>query len=560
MSSILKPGYNQNNLISNPPLLKKVFFMPIIEQPSLNVSSNPLYVDRKVNTSIENRTVYKIKPPLNIAKLPSVFDLPRISKFQLDPIENKPLMEKQNRRPILKPIEVKRTNKNMIGNVDGREVYYNRNNKSNEKFSKTSAFYFNMIKKMQSDINKNEINKLEKYLRDKEMVNITLISNKSFIDKNITKKKGNSTVSSTILSNNKFYHSKSEFLFIEKTNTKCIHLPSLKIYLVVHLDYDKLDKIQDYISSWKKLGPSALDILCMIDNGKDYELYIEKGKGGNLGQMLRSVGSASEDALRSISKQIVYLIEYFCNKMNCEYDTSKAFDMESIWFDSRNNNVKLYPIEIINETKEKIIDIEWKSKKRELSFYYGVTMINAIIAMLGSKVDSYLDKRITKDMIAGECCLLHYILNHNEILNSIINEKNYTKEFIDFLHEITKFDFDSEIEMSNLQNHQWLMSTSFTNKTSLSELISLSKDYNFLNEYYPSNNNIINFDLLCEKIGTKLPLCDDYFKYYNIEDADFISQIDTVELSKEFRVDTDNFKNRLNNIYNNYFQNNKTST
>ena len=53
----------------------------------------------------------------------------------------------------------------------------------------------------------------------------------------------------------------------------------------------------------------------MIDNGKEYELYIEKGKGGNLAQMLRSVGNASEDALRSISKQIVYLIEYFTNKI-----------------------------------------------------------------------------------------------------------------------------------------------------------------------------------------------------------------------------------------------------
>ena len=114
--------------------------------------------------------------------------------------------------------------------------------------------------------------------------------------------------------------------------------------------------------------------------------------------------------------------------------------------------------------------------------------------------------------------------------------------------------------MSSLQNHQWLMSTSFTNKTSLSELISLSKEYNFMNEYYPSNNNIINFDLLCEKINTQLPLCDDYFKYYNIEDADFISQIDIVELSKEFRVNNDNVKERLINIYNNYFQNNQTST
>ena len=552
---MLASDYNQNNIISNPPLLKKVFFMP-----SLNVSSNPLYAENKINTSIENRTVYKIKPPLNIAKLPSVFDLPRISKFQLDPIENKPLMEKQNKRPILKPIEIKRTNKNMVCNVDGREVYYNRNNKSNEKFSKTSAFYFNMIKKMQSDINKNEINKLEKYLRDKEMANITLISNKSFIDKNITKKKVASTVSSTVLSNNKFYHSKSEFLFIEKTNTKCLHLPSLKIYLVVHIDYDKLDKVQDYISSWKRLGPSALDILCMVDNGKDYELYIEKGKGGSLGQVLRSVGSASEDALRSISKQVVYLIEYFSNKMNCEYNTQKAFDMESIWFDTRNNNVKLYPIEIIDDTRERIFDIKWKSKKREIAFYYGVTMLNAILAMLGRKVESFLDKRITKDFITGECCLLHYIVKRNEILGSIINEKNYSKEFMNFLHEITKFDFDSEIEMSTLQNHQWLMSTAFTNKTSLGELITLSKEYNFLNEFYPSNNTIINFDLLCEKITTQLPLCDDYFNYFNIDDADFISQIDTIELSKEFRVDNETFIKGLNNIYNNYFQNNKTST
>ena len=555
MSSMLASDYSQNNIISNPPLLKKVFFMP-----SLNVSSNPLYAENKINTSIENRTVYKIKPPLNIAKLPSVFDLPRISKFQLDPIENKPLMEKQNKRPILKPIEIKRTNKNMVCNVDGREVYYNRNNKSNEKFSKTSAFYFNMIKKMQSDINKNEINKLEKYLRDKEMANITLISNKSFIDKNITKKKVASTVSSTVLSNNKFYHSKSEFLFIEKTNTKCLHLPSLKIYLVVHIDYDKLDKVQDYISSWKRLGPSALDILCMVDNGKDYELYIEKGKGGSLGQVLRSVGSASEDALRSISKQVVYLIEYFSNKMNCEYNTQKAFDMESIWFDTRNNNVKLYPIEIIDDTREKIFDIKWNGRKREIAFYYGVTMLNAILAMLGRKVESFLDKRITNDVITGECCLLHYIVKCNELLGSIINEKNYSKEFINFLHEITKFDFDSEIEMSILQNHQWLMSTAFTNKTSLGELITLSKEYNFLNEFYPSNNTIINFDLLCEKITTQLPLCDDYFNYYNIDDADFISQIDTIELSKEFRVDNETFTKRLNNIYNNYFQNNKTST
>ena len=207
-----------------------------------------------------------------------------------------------------------------------------------------------------------------------------------------------------------------------------------------------------------------------------------------------------------------------------------------------------------------MITIEWKSKKREIAFYYGVTMLNAILAILGRKVESFIDKRLTQDNIAGECCLMHYIVKHNEILSSIINEKNYTKEFINFLHEITKFDFDSEIEMSELQNHQWLMSTAFTNKTSLGELITLSKEYNFLNEFYPSNNNIINFDLLCEKITTQLPLCDDYFKYYNIDDTDFISQIDVIELSKEFRVNNENFTKRLNTIYNNYFQNNKPST
>ena len=43
--------------------------------------------------------------------------------------------------------------------------------------------------------------------------------------------------------------------------------------------------------------------------------------------------------------------------MNCEYSAKKAFDIESIWFDSRNNNVKLFPIEIIDDTKEKIIVI-----------------------------------------------------------------------------------------------------------------------------------------------------------------------------------------------------------
>ena len=549
---MLKQNINQNDIMINPPLLKKVIFMPIIEQPSLNTSSNPLYVDRKVNTSIETRTVYKIKPQLNITKLPPVFDLPRISgKFsKLEPLMNKPMMEKATRKPVLKPIELKRTNKNLIYNDD-----LHRNNKSNDKYAKTSEFYYNMMKKVQSDINKNEVNKLEKYLRDKEMSNISIMNNKNIIDQNLVIKKQSPLQSLKI---DKYAHSKSEFISLDKNNKKFFHIPTLKIVLVEELKYEKFEKMQEYISQWKRLSHSAIEIMCMIDNGKNYELFLEKPQGGNIGYLVRSVGSISEDALRSIAKQVSHITEYFCSKITCDINTKKAFSIDSIWFDNK-CNIKIFPIDLVNNENNNNNNLEKNllfSKNKEVMFYFGKGLLDINLAVINKKVEDLINFNLTNEILSNNCCLYHYLFSQCPLFQQLINDKNYSPEYISFIHLITSF--DSEFDIEKIQTHPWLVSTVYTNKSTLSELISLSKEYNFSNDYYLSNNNILNFDLLCEKINYSLPLCEDYFTYFDIINPSYVSQVDIIELSKEFRTDQENITSRLINSYINYFQN-KTS-
>lgn len=548
---MLKQSIIQNDIMINPPLLKKVFFMPKIEQPSLNTSSNPLYVDRKVNTSIETRTVYKIKPQLNITKLPPVFDLPRISgKFsKLEPLINKPMIEKVIRKPVLKPIELKRTNKNLINNNDDQH----RNNKSNDKYAKTSEFYYNMIKKVQNDINKNEVNKLEKYLRDKEMSNISIMNNKNIIDQKLVIKKQTPLQSLKI---DKYVYSKDEFISLDKNNKRFFHIPTLKIVLIEQLKYEKFEKMQEYISQWKRLSHSAIEIMCMIDNGKNYELFLEKPQGGNIGCLLRSVGSISEDALKSIAKQVSHVTEYFCSKMSCNINTKKAFSINSIWFDNK-CNIKMLPIDLVDSdnTFETENNLNFP-KNKEVMFYFGKCLLDINLAIINKKVEDLINFKLTNEILSNNCCLYHYLFSQSSLFQQLINDKNYSPEYISFIHLITSF--DSEFDIEKIQTHPWLVSSVYTNKSSLSELISLSKEYNFSNDYYLSNNNILNFDLLCEKINFSLPLCEDYFNYFDILNPSYTSQVDITELSKEFRTDQENITSRLINLYINYFQN-KTS-
>ena len=501
-------------------------------------------------------------------------------------------------RPLLKPINMYESRKKItkINNIN--EVPYEKNenlrNKSLEKFAKTSQYYYQMIQNMQNQMGKTQISKLEKSLRDIKMNNISINQNKNMIGKNIVILKNKQSINNinSYKSNNDIYANKTsylshkknylnsiqEFIPINKNKTLMLHVPNLKLYYCFIISYNDFEKVEEYIISWKKIEHISVEILCIFDNEEEqnYRIMVEKNKNGNLGNLLKSMGNISEYILKNMTKQLITIIQIYNKKIKIRNKPYyNIFDIYNICFDYR-YNIKIFPGELDIKSQDDNVLNEFFNKlnfnKEDPNFQLiidffnlGMTLLNCNLKILNCTVKDCIIMNNNNSHNHNEncCCLFHCITKNNNIFENLFQNIQFPNNYFDFLHCLTLFNKEN-FNINNIINHSWLTTNTNNNinpKNNLDELIKLGKLYDFENEYYTSNSNIENFDLLCSLISNKLSSCEEYFNYFSIKSANMIfSTVDSENLSKELKVYEDDIENKLYNIYNKYFINQFNNT
>ena len=495
-------------------------------------------------------------------------------------------------KPLLKPINMNETRKKISRNHNISDVNFNyseiNKNKSPEKFSKTSQYYFQMMQNMQNQMGKTQISKLEKNLRDLKMNSISINQNKNMIDKNIVILKNKLTNDNlnidknykssvyanktTYLANKKNYlNSIKEFIPINKNKNLMLHLPTLKLYYCFNISYKNFEKVEEYIIQWKKIDHISIEIMCIFDNETDeyYQIMVEKNKNGNLNNLIKSMGNINEYILKNMTKQLIPIIQIYNKKIkirNLPY--YNIIDVNNIYFDHR-YNIKIFPgcLYLNNEDDSIIYDLFEKiNLKKDDSNYQiiidlynlGITLLNCNLKILNCSIKDCLIMNNNNSLQHNEncCCLFHCISNHNDIFSDLFKNLQFSDNYFDFIHQITLFNKDN-FNLDLIINHSWLITNTNNNinpKNNIDELIKLGKLYDFENEYYTSNSNIENYDLLCSSISKKLNDCEEYFNYFSIKNANMIfATVDTENLSKELKVYEDDIENKLYNIYETYF-------
>ena len=495
-------------------------------------------------------------------------------------------------KPLLKPINMNETRKKISRNHNISDVNFNyseiNKNKSPEKFSKTSQYYFQMMQNMQNQMGKTQISKLEKNLRDLKMNSISINQNKNMIDKNIVILKNKLTNDNlnidknykssvyanktTYLANKKNYlNSIKEFIPINKNKNLMLHLPTLKLYYCFNISYKNFEKVEEYIIQWKKIDHISIEIMCIFDNETDeyYQIMVEKNKNGNLNNLIKSMGNINEYILKNMTKQLIPIIQIYNKKIkirNLPY--YNIIDVNNIYFDHR-YNIKIFPgcLYLNNEDDSIIYDLFEKiNLKKDNSNYQliidlynlGITLLNCNLKILNCSIKDCLIMNNNNSLKHNEncCCLFHCISNHNDIFSDLFKNLQFSDNYFDFIHQITLFNKDN-FNLDLIINHSWLITNTNNNinpKNNIDELIKLGKLYDFENEYYTSNSNIENYDLLCSSISKKLNDCEEYFNYFSIKNANMIfATVDTENLSKELKVYEDDIENKLYNIYETYF-------
>ena len=200
---------------------------------------------------------------------------------------------------------------------------------------------------------------------------------------------------------------------------------------------------------------------------------------------------------------------------------------------------------------------------------FGITLININIFLLDITVED-LFKLIKKgeEEIGDICCLFHYFYkkinlfsNFFESFKSNIYNSDFKENYIDFLHNLTLFKRNPEEKniIENISNHPLIINSSVVNENAnINELIKLSKIYDFSNEYYTSNANIISFDLITKNIRNKLSNFESFYSQHNIYDTKTlynIYNIEIEELCKELRVNVEELHDKLLIFYENMLEN-----
>ena len=534
MSNINQLSFNHNkfndsysNFKNQSPIMNKVTFMPIIDNNNnniniLNISSYPIHNNNN-NTSLfsdnsfDYKTIYKIRAPLNINKLPPVFEIPEdkiTQKINLKPIKNNYYYNNNNNennnnynnsnyfyhnninsninnnydnnynnennqnnnniriggKPLLKPIKMK------IPFFKGNKIKHNdiniikaNNGKSIEKFSRTSEHYYNITNNNQNEISKNNI-----------VNKNTFINNNN--NNNYTFNKINDKINN-IFNIDHLYNS-DLFLSINKSHSRFLFLPSLLICYsyIIPFNNNNIEKIFDYLTLWKQLPNNYFkEILTILENKekKYYNIITNKNYNGTLINLLKSTGSlTNEFVLRNLVREIIIIIKEF-NKFVKKRNFNKFYNiinLNNIVFDN-NNQIKLFPGLIYdfnnNNNNENIIEkiikeininLDEECEKFYLNLDYfnlGISLLNLLLFCLDLNIEKdFLNDNFNLNDIKNNCCLYHYLnkINSNFFKN-LINKFSFSIDFENFLHLITNFknnnDNFNENDIENILENNW---------------------------------------------------------------------------------------------------------
>ena len=506
----------------------------------------------------------------------------------------------QIRKKYLKPIQMQKSlpYTNNIGsynniNEERRTLDVNKEEKNNMNLNKNGnkgKYYNNLNNK---NVIKNVKLKEEKALRNKEMSNISTNQNKNYVDKNIVilnnkdSKLNNNKTNKNI--NNNIYNSNiDEYISLNKNKTRVIHIPTLKIYNKFDIPDKKYIFFEKYIKNWTKMEGGTLKIKSIIENNNYHHIIIERTKNGSLGNLIRSIGSLNEYIIMFISKQIIPLIKLYNKNFDYRFtEINELFynyiDIDNIWFNSQyniiiypgklnrvqrnNKNITKFLIKLYNLDNNKIINginDEYLNIQLNIDLMnYGITLININIFILNISVNDLFElikENKNKDNKKG-CCLFHYFYKNIKLFSNFYDSLKHNNElsenYCDFLHNLTSFNiFNNNYE--KLSNHSFINKSSINNEYSnINELIKIGKMYDFSNEYYTSNSNIISYDLICNNIKNNLGNYLNYYKFYNISDTKTLFNINNIELKelcKELRVNFEELNDKLLVNYENLFE------
>jgi hypothetical protein len=183
----------------------------------------------------------------------------------------------QRKKQYLKPIQMGKNlqYKNNLGSSNNihearRTLDVNRDNNNLYKNKNQGKYYYNLNNK---NIIKSEKLKEERVLRNKEMSNISINQNKNYVDKNIVilnnkesnitnNYKSNPNVNNNYLNNANI----NEFVSINKSNTRVIHIPTLKIYDRFDIPAKNYIFYENYIKNWRKMMQGTIEIKNIIEN------------------------------------------------------------------------------------------------------------------------------------------------------------------------------------------------------------------------------------------------------------------------------------------------------
>jgi hypothetical protein len=483
----------------------------------------------------------------------------------------------RNQRKKLKPIQMGKSlpYKNNLGSSNNIHEIRRTLDVNNNDINKGNFYY-----------NKNDKLKEEKTLRNKEMSNMSMNQNKNYVEKNIVIL--NNETSINYLNNNIIDKNINEFVSINKNGTRVIYIPTLKIYNKFDIPLKSYNFYQNYIDNWKKMLKGNIKIKNIVEDNKlnVYYIIIERAKNCSLGNLIRSIGSINENIILYISKQIIPLIklynsifDYRINEINEQL--YNFIDMDYIWFNKQynialypgkldyiqkdTNNIKKYLLKIYNLNENQAKENNDESKNIQLNIdlmNYGITLININIYILGLTVNDLFELINDKqEHNKNDCCLFHYFYKNIKLFSNFydcLKQNNELKEnYYDFLHNLTSFNIN-ENHYEKVSMHSFIQNSSVTNENlNINDLISLGKMYDFSNEFFTSNSNIISLDLIGKHIKNVLPNLKDYYIYYNIYDVKTLCKmnyVDLDELCRELRVNSEELNNKLLEVYEDFFK------
>jgi hypothetical protein len=229
------------------------------------------------------------------------------------------------------------------------------------------------------------------------------------------------------------------------------------------------------------------------------------------------------------------------------------------------NNIKKYLLKIynLNENKPKENNDESKNIQLNLDLMnYGITLININIYILGLTVNDLFELIDDKqEPNKNDCCLFHYFYKNIKLFSNFfdcLKQNNELKEnYYDFLHNLTSFN-TNENHYEKISTHSFIENSSIINENlNINDLINLGKMYDFSNEFFTSNSNIISLDLIGKYINNVLPNFKDYYIYYKINDVKTLCKmnyVDLEELCRELRVNSEELNNKLLEVYEQFFK------